>query len=70
MNNISFSEWYKQFQELIALWKELSANQNWIEAHKEDLQQHGLNPLELNMSLQKDIDILTQQILFFEEEKK
>lgn len=70
MNNISFSEWYARFQVLIGLWKELSSDQNWIEAHKDELEQHGLKPDELRNSIQKDIDMLTHQILHFDKEKE
>ena len=70
MNNISFLDWYSQFQKLISLWKELSANQNWIEAHSEELKRHGLNPSDLNTSVQSSLEMLTCQILHYDKESK
>lgn len=67
MSNMSFSDWYAQLQCLIDRWIELSRDRNWVEAHKEELERQGINPSELN--LQKDIDILTHQILHYGEEK-
>ena len=69
MNNMSFSEWYAKFQELVNIWKEVSTDQNWVEAHKDELRYHKLNPAELSTSLQRDLDMLVQQILHFGEEE-
>lgn len=69
-NNVTFKKWYDEFQELLKIWKELSSNQNWIEAHKDELEQQGLNPDELGTSIRKDIDMLITQMLSFDEENK
>lgn len=69
-NNITFKEWYDSFQELLKLWKELSSNKIWIEAHKDELKQHGLNPDELDVSIGRDIDMLTKQIFSYDKENK
>ena len=70
MSNMSFSEWYEQFQALINLWRELSSDKNWLETHKDELERHGLKPTGLRASIENDIDMLTRQILHFDEEGK
>lgn len=66
-DQISFQEWYEQFQKLIIVWKELSSDKNWIESHKKELEQHGLKPSELALNIQRDIDVLTKQIMNYDE---
>ncbi len=69
-NSISFMEWYNKFQQLIVLWKELSTNETWLEAHENELKLHGLNPSELTINIKKDIAMLTHQILNYDDEEK
>lgn len=69
-NNISFMEWYNEFQQLIMLWKELSSDETWLEVHENELKLHGLNPSELTINIKKDIAMLTHQILNFDDKEK
>ena len=64
--DMPFQEWYGQFQSLLQLWKDMYSNHNWLEAHRKELQELGINPDGFCGDLQKDIEQLTKQILNYE----